>query len=54
LRGYGGGVYVGAVPNLLYAMDTDGDLKADIRRIVLTSFGRDVNSEAMLIRFAVF
>src|SRR5262245_38611354 len=31
---YDGGVFVGAVPNILYARDTDGDGKADVRRVV--------------------
>src|SRR5262249_33713802 len=29
---YDGGVFVGSVPNILYAKDTDGDGKADVRR----------------------
>src|SRR5207237_6891219 len=37
---YDGGVFVGAVPQILYAKDTDGDGRADRRRVVLTGFGR--------------
>jgi putative membrane-bound dehydrogenase-like protein len=48
---YDGGVFVGAVPNILYAKDTDGDGKADIRRVVFTGFARDVGGEAMLNSF---
>ena len=36
-----GGVYVGSAPDLLYLKDTDGDGKADVRRVVFTGFGRD-------------
>src|SRR5262245_5559560 len=48
---YDGGVFVGAVPNILYAKDTDGDGKADVRRVVFTGFGRDVLAEGMLNSF---
>ena len=37
---YDGGVYVIAPGHLYYFKDTDGDNKADIRRSVLTGFGR--------------
>ncbi|MFN0050925.1 MAG: PVC-type heme-binding CxxCH protein, partial [Planctomycetales bacterium] len=46
-----GGVFVGAVPNILYAKDTDGDGRADVRRVVFTGFGRDVGGEALLNSF---
>ena len=46
-----GGVYVGSAPNLLYLKDTDGDGKADIRRVVLTGFGSDRAGEGMLNSF---
>lgn len=46
-----GGVFVGAVPDLWYFKDTDGDGKADIRRKVLTGFDRDRAGEAMLNSF---
>ena len=36
-----GGVYVGSAPDLLYLKDTDGDGKADVRRVVFTGFGTD-------------
>src|SRR5207247_6061159 len=48
---YGGGVFVGAVPNILYAKDTDGDGKADVRRVVFTGFGRDPLGEGMFNSF---
>jgi putative membrane-bound dehydrogenase-like protein len=48
---YDGGVFVGAVPNILYAKDTDGDGKADICRVVFTGFARDAGGEAMLNSF---
>src|SRR5205085_10598882 len=38
---YDGGVFVGAVPNILYCKDTNGDGKADVRRPVFTGFGKD-------------
>jgi putative membrane-bound dehydrogenase-like protein len=48
---YDGGVFVGSVPNILYCKDTDGDGKADIRKIVYTGFARDLAGEAMLNSF---
>src|SRR5262245_35810445 len=48
---YDGGIFVGAVPDILYARDTDGDGKADIRRVVFTGFARDVLGEGMLNSF---
>src|SRR5438128_1072331 len=48
---YDGGVFVGAAPNIIYAKDTDGDCKADIRRVVFTGFARDVSGEGMLNSF---
>lgn len=38
---YNGGIFVLAPEHLYYLKDTDGDLKADVREIVLTGFGRD-------------
>src|SRR5262249_41972495 len=35
---WGGGVLVTAAPDLLFLKDTDGDGKADVRRVVLTGF----------------
>ena len=46
-----GGVYVGSPPDLLYLKDTDGDGKADVRRVVFTGFGRDPAGEGMLNSF---
>jgi putative membrane-bound dehydrogenase-like protein len=48
---YDGGVFVGAVPDILYAKDTDGDGKADVRRVVFTGFARDAGGEAMFNSF---
>jgi putative membrane-bound dehydrogenase-like protein len=45
---YDGGVFVGSVPNLYYFKDTDGDGRADVRKLVYTGFDRDVAGEAML------
>ena len=39
------------MPNILYAKDTDGDGKADVRRVVFTGFARDAGGEAMLNSF---
>jgi putative membrane-bound dehydrogenase-like protein len=36
---YGGGVFVGAVPDLIFYKDTDGDGVADQKEIVLTGWG---------------
>jgi putative membrane-bound dehydrogenase-like protein len=49
---YDGGVFVGAAPNILYAKDTDGDGKADVRRAVYTGFARDnVGGETLFNSF---
>jgi putative membrane-bound dehydrogenase-like protein len=48
---YDGGVFVGAVPDLLYCKDTDGDGKADIRKVVFTGFARDAAGEGMMNSF---
>lgn len=37
---YGGGVYVGAAPDILYCKDTDGDKRCDTKRAVFAGFGR--------------
>lgn len=37
---YDGGVFIGAAPDLLYCKDTDGDGKADVRKVLFTGFGR--------------
>jgi putative membrane-bound dehydrogenase-like protein len=44
-------VFVGAVPDLWYLKDTDGDGKADVKRQVLTGFDRDKAGEGMLNSF---
>ena len=36
---YDGGLFVGDAPDLIYFKDTDGDGKADEKRVVLTGFG---------------
>ena len=46
-----GGVYVGSAPDLLYLKDTNGDGKADVRRVVFTGFGKDRAGEGMLNSF---
>jgi putative membrane-bound dehydrogenase-like protein len=46
-----GGVYAGSPPDLFYLKDTDGDGKADLRRLVYTGFGRDPAGEGMLNSF---
>ena len=39
---FDGGVFVGATPDILYLKDTDGDRKADERKVALTGFGEGV------------
>src|SRR5205823_4355742 len=48
---YDGGVFVGAVPDILYFKDSKGDGKADRRRVVFTGFDRDAAGEAMMNSF---
>lgn len=36
-----GGIFVAASPDILYCKDTDGDGRADVRRVVYTGFGAD-------------
>jgi putative membrane-bound dehydrogenase-like protein len=36
---FDGGVYIQVAPDIIYAKDTDGDGKADIKRTVFTGFG---------------
>ena len=45
-----GGVFVGAAPDIYYLKDTDGDNKADERRVVFTGFSR-ANVQGMLNSF---
>ncbi|AMV38528.1 PVC-type heme-binding CxxCH protein [Planctomyces sp. SH-PL62] len=35
---YDGGVFIAVAPEILYAKDTDGDGKADVRKVVFTGF----------------
>ena len=48
---FDGGVFVGDAPDLLYAKDTDGDGRADVRRVIYTGFGSDKAGEAHLNSF---
>lgn len=47
---YGGGVFVGAAPDIYYLKDTDGDGKADARKTVFTGFER-TNVQGLLNSF---
>ncbi len=47
---FDGGVFVGAAPHLYYLKDTDGDNKADQRRLVFTGFSRG-NVQGLLNSF---
>ncbi len=42
-----GGVYVSEQPNLTFLKDTDGDGKADLRRVVLSGFGTEDSHHAL-------
>jgi putative membrane-bound dehydrogenase-like protein len=51
---YGGGIFVGSTPDILYLKDTDGDGKADLREVVFTGFAegvKRVNVQGMLNSF---
>ena len=48
---FDGGVFVGAAPNVYFCKDTNGDGKADVKRIVLTGFGRDFAGGGLLNSF---
>ncbi len=37
---YDGGVFVGAAPDIYYLKDTDGEGRADVRKVIFTGFGR--------------
>jgi putative membrane-bound dehydrogenase-like protein len=37
---YDGGIFIGDAPDILYCKDTDGDGRADVRKVVYTGFGR--------------
>ncbi len=45
-----GGVFVGDAPHIYYMKDTDGDGKADIKKIVFTGFGTQ-NAQGLLNTF---
>lgn len=47
---YDGGVFIGDAPDILYCKDTNGDGRADARRIVYTGFGRS-NVQGLLNSF---
>lgn len=38
---YDGGVFVGATPDLYFLKDTDGDRRADVRKVIFTGFAID-------------
>ncbi|MBX6312495.1 MAG: HEAT repeat domain-containing protein [Isosphaeraceae bacterium] len=44
---YDGGVFIAVAPDILYAKDTNGDGKADIRKVMFTGFGTQ-NVQALL------
>ncbi len=44
---YDGGVFIAVVPDIIYAKDTDGDGKADVRKVIFTGFGGQ-NVQALL------
>ncbi|MCC7423478.1 MAG: c-type cytochrome [Planctomycetaceae bacterium] len=46
-----GGILVGAAPDLIFCKDTDGDGKADVRKVLFTGFGMDKAGEGMLNSF---
>ena len=51
---YDGGIFVGVTPDIIYLKDTDGDNKADERRIIFTGFGEGVerlNMQALMNSF---
>jgi putative membrane-bound dehydrogenase-like protein len=47
---YDGGIFVGAPPEIYYLKDTDGDNKADVRKLVFTGFRR-TNVQGMMNSF---
>ncbi len=47
---YDGGVFIGDAPDILYLKDTDGDGKADVRKVIYTGFGRS-NVQGLLNTF---
>lgn len=47
---YDGGVFVGAAPDIYYLKDTDGDGRADVRKLIYTGFPR-TNVQGLLNSF---
>ena len=47
---YGGGVFIGDPPDILYAKDTDGDGVADVKQVIYTGFSRK-NVQGMMNTF---
>ena len=47
---YDGGAFVGAAPDIYYIKDTDGDGRADVKRVVFTGFSRS-NVQGLLNSF---
>lgn len=51
---YDGGVIVSAAPSFVYLKDTDGDDKADVRKTLLTGWGkRDTHAQASNLRYGL-
>jgi putative membrane-bound dehydrogenase-like protein len=51
---YGGGIFVGATPDIWWFKDNDGDGKADVREVVFTGFGtglQRLNVQALMNNF---
>lgn len=48
-----GGVFVGTTPDLLFAKDTDGDGRADVRETVFTGFAGDTPPERLNVQTLV-
>jgi putative membrane-bound dehydrogenase-like protein len=51
---YDGGIFVASSPDIIYLKDTDGDGKADVRKVVFTGFGSGkerLNVQALLNSF---
>ncbi|CAA9398840.1 MAG: electron transport proteins [uncultured Phycisphaerae bacterium] len=47
---YDGGAFVGSAPDIFYLKDTDGDGRADVRKVVFTGFGKQ-NVQGLLNSF---
>ena len=47
---YGGGVFIGDPPDIIYAKDTDGDGVADVKQVIYTGFSRK-NVQGMMNTF---